>query len=1793
MIKRTTILVIRELLVLSFSFALVFAALKSFASDDTPEPILRIETWGHSSFITSLAWHPNGRELWSAGWDKIVRVWRRTDQGTFVGIPEESVRVPIGPGKQGQIDSIAFSSDGRWLAIGGFSHLSQRAASFGVHGILTPTSSIERLEMGVIYLLDRTDNSIRRLEGHRGFVRRLEFARTADGSDLLISAGDDMDVNQKEVGSIRTWDVATARQVDGILLPEAPKNRPSLAIFGRSSPKAGVQVLAAWGNQKFYHWESLKPPSFRPYTDGKFNNMIVADPSAKWVATGSSNNETNEGNLTFWNINALGLAERDLNRIVKFPSEGNEIFAPMGLTLMSSRPNGDFDHIAVALCVIKLDTGGKAIPDRFQLRVLKVPTKGATSVEIVRKELWKVDSTGVQVPDLAATSKGEHLAIAGNPNHDILVISISDLLKRNTKAQTLSGRASATEQVAFVERQGELGLRIVEKTFETAALQAKYVFDFQNSRVDTDMLPWKEYTANTKGWSVGHNELQLKVVHQDRVVRTISAPKRHKISHAILTTPIDETLMPLLIVAAHEDGQPWLGLFDVKDGTLKRVFNAHTGMIGSLALSGDSRLLATASSDQTIAIWDISDVETILQPRSTLNGVALVEKNQVMVVDQVQESANANIPLKAGDQLLSYFDPANPSELRKWPSTPGMKDPLWEQKSATQVKVRRQRGTERSDVLITLDQAADERKPLFQLMITRLNNQGQRQWIGWSPLGPFDASDHEIRQRLGWHFNVNKPNTPVAFAPIDQYPNLNQPGMLAKAVNNRGRLPEVVPLSFLEPQMNLKVLEPETERWNKSGTAVVRTPPQSITLKITNTEFTGEMIKEVRLKVDGDLKGLFSPNGKGHWQFGSLQLAAWNRGKHRIQAELETRTVPARTFAIEEPLDYVPNAPTIEPLQRPAAMTKESNIAVLAKVRPGQKDVPLDVRLFRLNDKQSRDVVKAWETNQKANNEIRIELPLELREGPNQFLLEAQNRGSTVDTKSLEAASWKFDVTRIPRDMSPPTIDVTGLQYVSDANPDPIKLELREPLVVESERVTLLGSIHAEEKLSAATLAGKELPGFVPNTSVDFTLQVPLQLMPGLNTIRLASKTQVSQETTYDVSVLFRQPLPEVEIVQPSLEQLIETLLDQSTVRLSARFQPNSKRRPVSVVATINGLRIEQPIVADLSSGVIQGKIPLKLGTNTLQLQLSNDTGAEKQTEPITLYYQPTPVVDGRQVPGEIEGTAFDVELAGISASPIERILMDSRELPKSQWQTQMSGTRFKLNVTALPLQSDRRQFGLAVFAFGIAKPAFVTLDMPKRKQPTLPPTLAFLSPNDSTSVTSELVAIEYLVRSKTDLKRVELLHESQPIVQPPFEPTKDGTDSIVRKQVEVRLRTGTNSIQLVAENKDGLRSQTLTLNYVPSPVEIVLDSLTPFDNPEASQSLTQRSDGTWGMDRPVETSRNLLKGRVRWNYRDDVAISDANAQVWISVNGFKQSIRLEASNANSRERQFTSQVQLFRTQANIIEVMATDLRRLASAKKIVRVDCQSPQLPRQRLHLVIIGIGVQSADEAGLRSDAVASLAGTDLRMEKKEFSFKSSAFAECNGYGPFIGASVSREKIGSILDLVRLRIQELQTSELANDVMMVYYRGGEQVDLGGQFYLTTRVTQTKGDADVLRTPLQLQHFAVSSVELADFVNHCPGSHLVLLDVSRSAYAQSLANNCFVPGAATFRYAWLKGVDVPADARLISAWKVAPEISRLNQIEGQLSVRYARLVERYKDSVSYENQVPEVLRELVMGASQ
>ena len=119
---------------------------------------MRVETGGPTSLVTQLAFSPDGKTLYAGGWDKVIHAWQLDEKGEFVADSTQSIRVPVGPGLFGAINTLAVSDDGKWIACGG-KGVFRNLAGFRQTGFIVPTlgamdAEMQLQDMGLIYVFN-------------------------------------------------------------------------------------------------------------------------------------------------------------------------------------------------------------------------------------------------------------------------------------------------------------------------------------------------------------------------------------------------------------------------------------------------------------------------------------------------------------------------------------------------------------------------------------------------------------------------------------------------------------------------------------------------------------------------------------------------------------------------------------------------------------------------------------------------------------------------------------------------------------------------------------------------------------------------------------------------------------------------------------------------------------------------------------------------------------------------------------------------------------------------------------------------------------------------------------------------------------------------------------------------------------------------------------------------------------------------------------------------------------------------------------------------------------------------------------------------------------------------------------------------------------------------------------------------------------------------------------------------------------------------------------------------------
>jgi hypothetical protein len=491
-------------------------------------------------------------------------------------------------------------------------------------------------------------------------------------------------------------------------------------------------------------------------------------------------------------------------------------------------------------------------------------------------------------------------------------------------------------------------------------------------------------------------------------------------------------------------------------------------------------------------------------------------------------------------------------------------------------------------------------------------------------------------------------------------------------------------------------------------------------------------------------------------------------------------------------------------------------------------------------------------------------------------------------------------------------------------------------------------------------------------------------------------------------------------------------------------------------------------------------------------------------------------------------------------------------------------------------LDEDSQNRNLTIYSRDVPNPASRQFVQPKNLGPIKPPVLAWLSPTEGTALTTSTAQVRFEVHSTEPLTRL-LLND----LEVTDGERANGSPGVYVIQRNVSLLPGANMIRISAENAGGSGSKELVLQRLLPPGYVETVSLQLADKSVIRPTLSSEAD--WHFDKALPTGQDLM---LHFSVHNE-----QGGEVWVAVNGFRRRAVAVPAATEKGQANYRCPVVLTRERENIIDILPT-LPTAQVSRTRVKLDCLSPAQPKQRLHLALIGIGV--TDEQEFIDNAIRSLSGNSLRRtDARLYEFKASAFEHCYAYGPYAGNEVSRGIINYVLtNDIPNNISQQASDPLIQDVVLFYYRGGEQVSHAGEFYLTTQTQNPALDA-IMRSPRWLQNRAISSTYLSGVMNELQGAHVMMLDVARMDGEPSGAVpviSSFAPHAATYRFAWTRPNVVPNDARLMTALNDAfQRADNLGRIEQELGREHLQLSTRYSDAIRYEHNTPAVLRALVM----
>ena len=936
-------------------------------------PLPTLESGGPTAAVTVLAFSPDGQTLYSAGYDKVVRVWRRDPVTKAYGHdPRATYRVPIGPGRDGVINTLAVSPDGEWLAVSGLG-VYRGSSDFAKPGWIVSDDALTlamRQDRFVIYLFNTRSCAVAILRGHEEDVLNLAFAqRLAGKPQLLVSAGCKA---AGATGRVCVWDVerASALNENGQLVERGARLHDWIIsdvglVPGEPQPGLAVRVTAdnrckvalACGDGK------LRTREFNP--DGTALQPMVADEprnadgrSAEFtyaVAAAAGRLLTGgyvrgQGYIQAWDDTSDG-APRPASQVQLPAPRGVAAILPRAMSLISSAVGRGLDHVAIVLRSPVRQGAGQ----EYRLALLDLKNLALVG----RIEDASVLGTWTKPPIMATSPDGRFLAITGDSNREIRVYAAGELFGKLPAIAPLRSDGFGAASVAFAVKgePAELGLLLRAVPGESLLSAGDLVLDISRRTLtfNPNSQGWKAVSPADASWRVNQDANSPGVFTwvgpQGRGTARLKLQPSQAVTAFALIPARPPLAEPILAVATWDSkiGEPQLGLYRATTGEQIRQLNGHVQPINSLASNVDGRLLASAAEDQTVSVWSMSDIAEIVGRHATLSGITFRPTDGSLVVQRVGPESG---PLQADDVIQAIAFDQRESKGKPKPVVSPLEffEALWNEKPGDLMPLRVRRGSGEQIVNLKLEQGIDERKPLVSLFVSRGRTPD---WIAWTPVGPYDVGSRDAERFLGWHFNPSKLGEPVRFARADAYrERLHKQGLLrlllahaslTEALRELDR-PVAIPRATIFCAVDANV--PVRFGDGAAEQVLVRQPRVTLRMRVQGPSIQKNEVESITWRInDGKPQPLLLDGNNGDSLVQEVDLST--RGIYRMQVCLRTREAEPQEVTRDLVLRYQPPPPTIklENSTEGRQTVREAQVRFKATVEPGSASQKVAVSL--------------------------------------------------------------------------------------------------------------------------------------------------------------------------------------------------------------------------------------------------------------------------------------------------------------------------------------------------------------------------------------------------------------------------------------------------------------------------------------------------------------------------------------------------------------------------------------------------------------------------------------------------------------------------------------------------------------------------------------------------------------------------------------------------------------------------------------------------------------------------------
>jgi len=1615
-------------------------------ADRTPQLVVRHA--GPHAPVTSLAFGPDGT-LYAGGFGKVVHRYTPAG-GKFV--PAEPIRVPVGPGNAGAVNAVAVSPDGKWVAVAGRAPLRGETWTGSDDGLTHETRYFPPLlkrDYGVVYLFDPADpRGGKVVRGPESGIRALAFATPGPAAGpVLVTAGVEWDAAGKFFGAVRVHDVTSgkelARRDD---LPGAP-NRPGLAAWAADGK---LRVAVAWppaDNTKpgaLLVWD-VTTKTDQPFPDGLRTVALALrtgpDGAARELVSGAFVDNS-------WGLAARPAAPPAAGKLLPLSEKNNEFFLPLALA-----PVGEATAAVLQLFTQPPGTTGRVI----ELRLV-----AADGTAKARVALKGVAAGGL--PSVAASPDGKWVAVAGFDDNRIEVYDAVAFAAGRPVVQALAGEPGGFARVAFVA-----GNKLWLGGATDEAPRGGTVLD----------LAARTTAPGGAGLAVdgthGGGPLEKQYDPKERTVKVTVGGKEQtfelredEVPTAVALLPAapawDKALGPVVAVAHYHRTAlvSLVTLFDATDGRRLLQLGGPTLRVDGLAFSGSRPLLAAVGADRTVAVWSL---KALAAPFPAVEGITLVERDGKLAVAGVAPTSPARAALKPGDVVEAVG--GEKGALR--PVTT-YRDFLLAVREVPVGGTARVKVAGAAPAAVPVGRGVGHRHPLFELWVNPVANaDGGRDWIGWTPAGPYDANSPAAEARLGWLTATGNPAEPVVFAGADQYRRLYYKTGFLRFLGDTADFDAALKRYVAEfprtaPALTLRADVAE----DRDGVRLLRSRAAALEVGLDDPDGVLRLdAAELRWRPAGaDWRVVPFRDGTA-----ALPLAGheWTRGAHRFDFEVrETAELPpALTQALG--FRYVPTAPSVRVLAGGKAVESGADVT-----SPADK---LAIVVEAAAERGEKVVVAVTTTGPGGDRPVALKegkdglfepYPLPLNpDAKTAVRVTARNAGAEGAFAKYETHVTEFVVWHAPPAPRPVPRVTLGVASTVDAPAAPGR-----PFVSDAAKVSLSATIAAEGMTKVewddgdGVWAAGELP--VKGAAArDVTIKAG-----GVPKTLRVRVTAGGVERTDSVSVVWAA-LPDADF--GPLPQAVRDprLLAAGPVRAAAGGGPF--RVKVLVDSPDSGSPPREFDIRAGEPGAWASDVELAPGDNRLSLAVANEWKQVRLRSREVRYVRP-PVVVG-VVPIAARGANVgDVLAAVVSPAelPPDRLTLDGRPLAaRAHGSVVVFGVGFWwLRAEAVPLaaggalpQAVRVAAGNADGEGDAVEATVIPVPMaPPPPPPPPPPTIVVTAGKDAAVVGAGAAlrtdepefAFGLRVTSAAKLTRVAVLRpEEVPGVSAEKAVAADGGFALAAAPT-VTLREGVNTFEVTASNGLTPSEFRFSVSYTPPPVRVVIDEVAELPPGAAPRPLPRPAGGAAFA---APGNRVQVKGRIVFS-DPAAAARSAGFDVVLYGNDVRHlPAEVGALAAGKNEAPFSALVFLSAKTTTVrVEVARhrqTDPVPQQLADTRVVVESAAP-LTEQRLHVLVVAPEEAENRGGAMAREVIQTLNGEFIGSPVgfTEGPFRHGAFARATMYRPLV-YSVSRPDLVGQLNAVESRIRELAAAAgpagYVNDVVLVYYQGRDLMGRDG----------------------------------------------------------------------------------------------------------------------------------------------